>query len=66
MKTPDSRPRFQAATRHYHRYREENSRWDDWIDPLKKPGRSRRRWWIAACIALPAAAVALLFACDVL
>lgn len=52
MKTPDSRPRFQSATRHYHRYREENrDGWSDWVDGTKKPGKSKHpgRWkWLLA------------------
>lgn len=43
MKTPDSRPRFQSATRHYHRYREENQDgWNDWVGGKKKPVKSGR------------------------
>lgn len=52
MKTPDSRPRFQSATRHYHRYREENrDGWSDWVDGTKKTGpshRGRRARWLLA------------------
>lgn len=46
MKTPDSRQPFKSATRHYHRYREENrSGWSDWVDG-RKSGTSPRspRW----------------------
>lgn len=56
MKTPDSRQPFKSATRHYHRYREENqSGWSDWIDGRKSgtaPRNSRWRWIMltAACI----------------
>jgi hypothetical protein len=65
MKTPESRPRFQTSTRHYHRHREESSRdWEDWIDGERKPGRSRRGWWIAAAISLAATAGVLIFAFD--
>ncbi len=49
MKTPSSRQPFKSATRHYHRYREENrSGWNDWIDG-KKPASAQRfaRWkWV--------------------
>ena len=52
MKTPDSRPRTPSATRHYHRYREENrDGWSDWVDGTRKPGistRSRRIKWSLA------------------
>lgn len=37
MKTPDSRPRFQSAIRHYHRYREEQHDWDLWTEGNQKP-----------------------------
>lgn len=58
MKTPDSRPRFKSATRHYHRYREENrDGWSRWIDG-SKPGPSdrgtRRKWMLATLIGLGA------------
>ena len=58
MKTPDSRPRFQSATRHYHRYREENrDGWKDWIDGSKSGSgsrRARRKWILATLIGLGA------------
>lgn len=44
MKTPDSRARFQAPSRHYHRARAEDteSAWQQWIgDDRKNRGRSR-------------------------
>lgn len=54
MKTPDSRPRFQSATRHYHRYREENrDGWSNWVDGTKKAGKSKHpgRWkWLLAVV----------------
>ncbi len=58
MKTPDSRPRFKSATRHYHRYREENrDGWSSWIDG-SKPGPNgrgaRRKWMLATLIGLGA------------
>ena len=58
MKTPDSRPRFKSATRHYHRYREENrDGWSRWIDG-SKPGANgrgaRRKWMLATLIGLGA------------
>lgn len=39
MKTPESRARFQAPSRHYHRHRVEdaNQAWDRWIgDPTER------------------------------
>lgn len=40
MKSPDSRPRFQSAKRHYHRYREQQQGgWNDWVDGGKRPKR---------------------------
>lgn len=58
MKTPDSRPRFKSATRHYHRYREENrDGWSRWIDGSKQGpnGRgTRRKWMLATLIGLGA------------
>jgi len=58
MKTPDSRPRFQSATRHYHRYREENrDGWKDWVEGSKSGSgsrRGRRRWILATLIGLGA------------
>jgi hypothetical protein len=57
MKTPDHRPRFQSATRHYHRYREDRRDWADWIDPVKKSSSKRRGWWLAALVVLGVAAV---------
>ena len=66
MKTPDSRPRFQSATRHYHRYREDNRRWDDWIDPTRKPGSKRRALWLAVAGVLAASGVACLFVFELL
>lgn len=56
MKTPDSRSRFQSATRHYHRYREENrDGWGDWVDGTRKSGKSKHpgRWkWLLAVSAV--------------
>jgi hypothetical protein len=68
MKTLQPRPRFQAATRHYHRYRADSrGGWDDWIDPARKPGALRRGLWIAASvIVLVTATVALLFRLNLL
>jgi len=54
MKTPESRPRIPAATRHYHRYRAENrDGWSEWVDGKKKPaksGRPGRRKWLLALV----------------
>ena len=55
MKTPSSRPRFQSATRHYHRYREENpDGWSDWVEGSKKPrkpgGPGRKKWIVIAVL----------------
>jgi hypothetical protein len=63
MKTLQPRPRFQAATRHYHRYRADSrGDWEDWVDPAKKPGTFRRTLWIgSSVIVLVTAMVALLF-----
>ncbi|MCW1922542.1 hypothetical protein OKA05_08245 [Luteolibacter arcticus] len=67
MKTPETRPRFQSANRHYHRFRSDNRGWDEWIDPARKPGSSRRMLWIAATVVLATASVVvLLFAFNVL
>jgi len=67
MKTLQTRPRFQAATRHYHRHREDNRGWDDWVDGARKPGTSRRRIWIAASVVvLMSAAVMALFGFNLL
>jgi len=67
MKTLQSRPRFQAATRHYHRHREENRDWKDWVDPEGRPGISRRKLWISAtAVVLTTATVAALFGFNVL
>jgi hypothetical protein len=53
MKTPDSRPRFQSATRHYHRYREENrDGWSEWITQ-KPTARKGKRWiWLTSATAI--------------
>ena len=63
MKTPESRPRIQSATRHYHRYRPENQDgWSDWVDGKKKPGKSGRggRWkWLLALVGVLGIAVLL-------
>jgi hypothetical protein len=60
MKTPDSRPRIQSATRHYHRYRPENQDgWNDWVGGKKKPAKSGRpgRWkWLLAVVGVIAIA----------
>jgi hypothetical protein len=66
MKTPETRPRFQAATRHYHRHRTDSRGWDDWIDPAKKPGSRQRGLQIAAAVVLATICVGLLFVLDVL
>jgi hypothetical protein len=51
MKTPETRQRFQSATRHYHRYREERRGWSDWIDPEKNGGPPRRlKWWLLSAL----------------
>jgi hypothetical protein len=66
MKAPDSKPRFQSSNRHYHRYREDNRRWDDWVDSSPKPG-PRKRWrWISTLVFLIGMGVALLFAFGIL
>ena len=66
MKTLQTRPRFQAATRHYHRHRADQRAWDDWVDPAGKPSTSRRTVWISAtAVALTTATVAALFGCGV-
>jgi hypothetical protein len=43
MKTPESRDRFQAPSRHYHRHRVEDpgEAWDRWIGG--SPGKRRSR-----------------------
>lgn len=68
MKTLQPRPRFQAATRHYHRYRADSrGEWENWIDPARKPGAFRRWLWItASAIVLVTASVALLFCLNLL
>lgn len=66
MKTPDSRPRFQAATRHYHRHHGGQRDWNDWIDPVRKSGRARFGWRLAGVLVFAAAAVGLLFAFGLL
>ena len=60
MKTPDSSPRFRSATRHYHRYREENrDGWNKWVDGKGKPaGRrigGRWKWFLGIGGAVAAA-----------
>lgn len=53
MKNPSSRQPFKSATRHYHRYREENrTGWNDWIDGRKTgPAPRGARWkWIVATL----------------
>lgn len=57
MKTPDSSPRFRSATRHYHRYREENrDGWNTWVDGKEKPARfkigARLKWTMVIAGAL--------------
>ncbi|HEY1121849.1 MAG TPA: hypothetical protein VGE67_09620 [Haloferula sp.] len=66
MKTPDSKPRFQSSNRHYHRYREDNRDWNEWVDLAPKPGSRKRALWISTSMVLVAAGVALLFVFDVL
>jgi hypothetical protein len=67
MKTLQPRPRFQSATRHYHRHRADNRGWDDWIDPTGKPGTFRRKLWISAtAVGLTTVTVVALFGLDVL
>jgi hypothetical protein len=63
MKTLQPRPRFHAATRHYHRYRADSrGGWEEWVDPAGKPGAFRRALWIgSSVIVLVTAMVALLF-----
>jgi len=58
MKTPDTRPRFQAPKRHYHRSRVENPHagWESWIGHPKKerklaPGIWRIAGWLGALLA---------------
>lgn len=54
MKTPRSRPRFQAPSRHYHRHRvEDPDPWNTWIGGSKKPeaGKGRKlAGWITALV----------------
>jgi antibiotic biosynthesis monooxygenase (ABM) superfamily enzyme len=63
MKTPDSGPRFRSATRHYHRYREENREgWKNWVDGQSKPARFRRigQWkWLIAIVGVLGVALLL-------
>lgn len=66
MKTPEAKPRFQSSNRHYHRYREDNRDWNDWIDPAPKPGSRKRTLWISTSAVLVALGAALLFALGVL
>jgi hypothetical protein len=66
MKTPETRSRFQTATRHYHRYRPDNRGWEDWIDRPSKPSPWKRALWISATVVLASAGVALLFVFDVI
>jgi hypothetical protein len=63
MKSPDSRPRFQSAKRHYHRYREQQQGgWNDWVDGGKRPkrGRSPRQRILMAVAAALLGLIALL------
>lgn len=43
MKTPESRVRFQAPSRHYHRHRveDENEAWDRWIGDRTRKGKGK-------------------------
>ncbi|MEK7953486.1 hypothetical protein [Luteolibacter soli] len=66
MKTPEARPRFQSSNRHYHRYREDNRGWDDWVDPAAQRGSWKRWLWISTSVVLAGAGVALLFYFDIL
>ena len=68
MKTLHTRPRFQAATRHYHRSRPDTrGGWDEWVDLGKRPGVRRRGLWAAAMgLLLTTATVMLLFRMNLL
>ena len=66
MKKPEAKPPFQSSTRHYHRYREDNRDWNEWIDVAPKLGSRKRTLWISTSAVIIAAGAALLFVFDVL